>query len=276
MDGRRARNNPLPRGGHCEAIRSKGPFVIGQDFCAPAPVAREIRRIKLPPDVLDRLERCLKPADAPEYKIAGFGAKSNRKLFVDATRHLTWVNGVSEALSWYLSDYQFQPDEKDIRAQLKTLERTIDRFKGALPSEHAALGTFLRGTYTGEIFLRDNLKPNGKVLARFQKPWREQHGFDALNEHLDAMKSCISAATKLLGKRKPLKHRKAALVRALARTWQKLTGHWPESGRDSITSRQTGPFAEFVRIACDLLPDFAKVGPLDAAIRTTCEKPDTP
>jgi hypothetical protein len=145
-----------------------------------------------------------------------------------------------------------------------------------LPSEHEALGSFLRGTYTGEVFLPGNLKPNSKILARHQKTWREQHGFDALNEHLDAMKSCIWAATEMLGKRKPLKHRKAALVRALARTWQKLTGHWPQSGRGTNTSKQTGPFAEFVRIACELLPDFAKVGPLDAAIRTTCENWDKP
>jgi hypothetical protein len=273
---RRARNNPLPRGGHCEAVRSKGPFVIGKDFCAPAPNAREIWRIKLPPHVIDRLEQCLKPVDAPKDKTAGFGAESDRKLFVDATRHLTWVNGVSEALSWYVSDCQFQPDEKDIRAQLKKLERSINQFKRALPSEHVALGTFLRGAYTGEIFLRDNLKPNGKALARFQKSWREQHGFDALDEHLDAMKCCISAATKLLGNTKPLKHRKAALVRALARTWQKFTGHWPQSGRNTITSKQTGQFAEFVRIACELLPDSANVGPLDAAIRTTCENGDKP
>jgi hypothetical protein len=48
---------------------------------------------------------------------------------------------------------------------------------------------------------------------------------------------------------------------------------WPKSGRDPGTSAQTGPFADFVRIAAGSLPEDFQIASLDASI---CQVVDTP
>jgi hypothetical protein len=259
--------NPLPRG-HCSAIRRKCPFRIGEDFQAPTPVARVRPRIKLPEKVLNELEECLGRSKA---EVTSSGGKSDLKIYRDACDHLALVNGVNEALAWYISDWECQPSEREIRTQLKKLEKRIDRFKVALPVEHGALGTFIRDTYTGTAFLKDSLKPAEGLRVPLQDAWRERYGLPAISEQLDVMKDYVTAAKECLGKKRPLEHRKAALVRALARTWRQLTGHWPTSGRSLKGSRQTGPFADFVRMVCSVLPEDARPDPLDAVIRRTCD-----
>jgi hypothetical protein len=185
---------------------------------------------------------------------------------------LSLCNGVSDALTWYLSNWQFQANEKDIRDQLKGLERLIEQFSNALPDEFSPLGNFIHGTYTGEVFLKDGLKPDEDALIALQNAWRDQFGFVAIRDHLDVVRRYVLAARECLGGRRPLEHRKAALVRALARTWKRLTNEWPTSGRHYDNNKQTGPFADFVRIACGCLPEFCSVDPLNAAIRNACER----
>jgi len=60
-------------------------------------------------------------------------------------------------------------------------------------------------------------------------------------------------------------------VRSLAHAWKAATGYWPTSGRDAHNaSRQSGPFAEFVRAVYGLLPSEYRNAPLDHAIRSVC------
>jgi hypothetical protein len=223
----------------------------------------------LPQAVLDGLEECLGRSKV-EVSVSG-ASDLDAQIFCDSIRHLTLANGVSDALAWYVSDCRFQDSERDIRAQLKKLEKSVEQFKAALPAEHEALGTFIRDTYTGTAFLKDSLKPDEDALVPLQDAWQERYGFLAMREHLDVMKDYVAAAKECLGKKKPLEHRKAALIRGLARTWQQLTGIWPTSGRDPKTSHQTGPFVDFVRAACSVLPEGVGPEPLDAAIRKTLE-----
>ena len=76
--------------------------------------------------------------------------------------------GVSEALNLYLSDCEFQPDEKTIRAQIKLLRGRIKRLKSQLPKAEEALSKFVHDSYTGEAFLRDELKPSEDNLVTLQ------------------------------------------------------------------------------------------------------------
>lgn len=251
--------------GHLHAIDHKGPFVIGEDFSPPVPAGRKLWRVVLPPAVLDELEACLRTQNSYE-------CGPSRHMQLDPFEHLTLANGVSDALAWFVSNSQFQPEEPEIRTQIKRFKKAIVFFEAALPSEHDALGNFIHESYTGEMFLKEHLKPDEKGLLRLQCAWNECTGFIAIRERLQLMKDYVSAAGACLGQHKPLEHRKAALVRALAHTWQKLTGKWPTSGRDPDTRRQTGPFARFVRTACAVLPNELSPEPLDAAIRKTCER----
>jgi hypothetical protein len=136
-----------------------------------------------------------------------------------------------------------------------------------LPREHEAVGKFIFETYTGESFLPEHLRPSEPDLIALQEAWRQQFGFIAVRETLKVMERYILAAEACLGKAKPRNHRVLSLVRDLASVWQTLTGKWPKSGRDPRTSAQTGPFADFVRIAARSLPEDFQIASLDASIR---------
>ena len=264
----RERDHWLVQGGHCHSVLSAGPFEIGVDFEPPGPAARIIWNIKLEPSLLTRLQECLAragyPAEGHELD------NSDAGIFADAMAHLGLVNGVQEALKWYVSDFQFQPGEKVVRDKIKRLKSAIGQFKSALPEEQDAVENFICRSYTGKFFLRDDLKPAEADLIALQDAWHERFGFIAFRNSLDVMLRYVTAAEGCLGKRKPIEHRKLALVRSLAWTWEKLTGEWPRSGRDPIDSKQTGPFADFVRTACGVLPEIFEIKPLDGAIRKVC------
>src|ERR1043165_2007953 len=213
------RHKSFSRGGHCAAILGKGPFAIGADFQPPTPAGQIVRRVELDQDVLDRLEACVRRGSGARKREFSVDMDVDQQLFDDAADHLSLCNGVSDALTWYLSNWQFQANEKDIRDQLKGLERLIEQFSNALPDEFSPLGNFIHGTYTGEVFLKDGLKPDEDALIALQNAWRDQFGFVAIRDHLDVVRRYVLAARECLGGRRPLEHRKAALVRALARTW---------------------------------------------------------
>jgi hypothetical protein len=269
----RERHHWLVQGGHCHSILSAGPFEIGTDFGPPAPAARKVWTISLEPSVLASLHHCLARARANPVTANELDRhQDDASIFTDAMAHVDLLNGVGEALKWYVSDFQFQPDEKVVREKIKKLKAAIEHFKSALPEEYDAVGNFIWQSFTGEAFLRDDLKPTEADLIVLQDAWRERFGFIAFRDQLDIMMRYVSAAEQCLGKRKPLEHRKTNLVRSLAWTWGKLTGEWPKSGRDPQNSSQTGPFADFVRIACGVLPGVFAIKTLDGAIRKVCER----
>ena len=266
----RERDHWLVRGGHSHSILSLGPFEIGTDFQPPTPAARALWNIKVEPSVLESLHRCLertRPTKTNDLE----DPPDDTSIFADAVAHSALANGVEAALKWYVSDFQFQPDEKVVRKKIKKLKSEINRFKSALPQQHDAVGRFIWQTYTGEAFLRDDLKPTEPDLIALQDAWNGRFGLLALHDSLDVVIRYVSAAEQCLGKKKPLEHRKARLVRSLAQMWRELTGEWPTSGRDPQTSNQIGPFADFVRIACGILPKEFHLSSLDPAIRKVCE-----
>lgn len=269
----RERHDWLVQGGHCHSILNVGPFEIGIDFEPPAPAARKVWTLNIEPSVLASLHHCLARARAHPLKANNLDHhQDDASIFIDAMAHLDLVNGVGEALKWYVSDFPFQLDEKIVREKIKKLKAAIEHFKSALPEEYDAVGNFIWQSYTGEVFLRADLNPTEADLIVLQDAWRERFGFIAIRDHLDVMMRYVSAAEQCLGKRKPLEHRKTNLVRSLAWIWGKLTGEWPRSGRDPQNSSQTGPFADFVRIACGVLPDVFGIKSLDGAIRKVCER----
>jgi hypothetical protein len=168
-------------------------------------------------------------------------APSNSEIFTDAARQLELTNGVQWALSWFIRDTQFQPEEASIREELKDTIAAISRFESALPKEHEAAGRFVYETYTGEAFQRDELKPTEHELILLQDAWRDQFGFDAIGETLKTMRSYLAAAQQCLGKARPPNHRALTFVRSLANVWEAQTGKKPVSGRDPIHNKQSGP-----------------------------------
>lgn len=189
---------------------------------------------------------------------------------------MDFENGVNQALNWYVSDCQFQPNIPTFRKQLQKLLKSVEQFKSQLPEEFMPLGHFLSQTYTGEAMLLDRLKPSERKLMILQNAWRDRVGTTAIKESLETMLRNIQAAQSLIGTKKPRRHQVSTFVLTLANVWNKTTGHWPKSGRDPDTSKQSGPFADFVRATNDILPEEFRIRTLDRAIRAACDRPDCP
>ena len=255
----------LVDGGYCYSHRKSGPFRIGEDFQAPEPSARMIARNSIDRGTSDKLWSFL--ANAPDID----AETSDAELFDDAIKRTEFENGINQALSWYVSDCQVQTELPRFRKQLQRLRKAIDRFQPNIPDEDSSLGHFLYNTYTGEVFLGDRLKPSERQLLKLQDHWREHVGFPALQDTLKAMLRNIEAAQSMIGKGKPRAYQIRGFVRSLAEVWEGATGKWPTSGRNPLSKKQAGRFADFVRSTNQLLPRRFQIPSLDAAIRSACE-----
>jgi hypothetical protein len=260
----------LLSGGYCFSIKNSGPFVIGKDFEAPGPAGRIIPRMKIDREKRDELWSFV------EQETESKADESDKTIFEDATKRLDFENGVSQALSWYVSDCQSQQNIPIFRKQLQKLRKTVKRFESQLPEELMPLGQFLFQTYTGEAMLLDRLKPSERKLIALQNAWRERVGITAIKETLETMLRNVQTAQSLLGKKKPRQYQVSTFVLNLAIVWNKATGHGPKSGRDPIRGNQSGAFADFVRASNDILPKHFRIGTLDRAIRAACDRPDCP
>jgi hypothetical protein len=254
-------------GGYCYSHRNAGPFSIGEDFEAPGPAARILPRIKIELNRRDELWSFI--ANGNDINA---DESSDTEIFDDVTKQAEFESGVSEALNWYVSDCQFQAELPTFRKQLQDLRRAIERFKSDVPDETTSLSHFLFMTYTGEAFLRDQLKPSRRQLIALQDAWRERAGFLAIQDTLNVMLRNIEVAQSLIGNKKPRHHQVKGFVQALAKVWKKATGKWPKSGRDPTKGNQTGPFADFVRATNDILPAPFRVPTLDRTIRAACKR----
>ena len=256
-------------GGYCYSHRNAGPFTIGEDFEAPQPAAGILPRIKIDRNTEDELWSFI-------AKVTDINANKNSgaEIFDDTMKRLEFVNGVSEALNWYVSDRRFQAKLPTFREQLKDLRKAIERFQSAIPDEDTLLDHFLRTTYTGEVFLRDRGKPSRRELTALQDRWQKHIGFPAVQGALNTMLRNIEAAQLLIGNRKPRHHQVKGFVQALAEVWKKATGIRPSNTRDPDSNKQTGQFADFVRATNEILPRTFRIPSLDAAIRTACEAAD--
>jgi hypothetical protein len=254
-------------GGYCYALRTAGPFTIGEDFEAPRPAAGILPQIKIDRGTTDKLWSFVgnrTDINADE--------SSEADIFNDATKRAEFESGVIDAMRWYVSDCQFQAELPTFRKQLKYLRKAIERFQSNIPDDDSPLGHFLHTTYTGEVFLRDQRKPSRRELAALQDRWQERAGSSAIQSTLNMMLRNIEAAQSLIGNRKPRDHQVKGFVQTLAEVWKKAAGTWPRSGRrDSPTNIQTGRFADFVRATNENLPKTFRIASLDAAIRAACE-----
>jgi hypothetical protein len=260
----------LLSGGYCFSIKDSGPFVIGKDFEAPGPAGRIIPRMKIDCKQWDELWSFVEREN--ESKADG----SDKTIFEDSTKRLDFENGVNQALSWYVSDCLFQASILNSRKQLHKLLKLVEQFKSQLPVEFMPLGHFLFQTYTGEAMLSARLRPSERKLMILQDNWRDRVGITAIKETLETMLRNVQAAQSLLGNKKPRQYQVNTFVRTLAIVWDEATGHWPKSARDFDTSKQSGPFADFVRATNDILPKHFRIGTLDRAIRAACDRPDCP
>jgi hypothetical protein len=260
----------LLSGGYCFSIKNSGPFVIGKDFEAPGPAGRMIPRMTIDRAKRDELWSFV------EQETESRADDSDKTIFEDATKRLDFEEGVSQALNWYVSDCQSRENIPAFRKQLQKLLKTVEQFKSQLPEEFMPLGHFLFQTYTGEAMLPARLKPSERKLEVLQNAWRDRAGITAIKETLETMLRNVQAAQSLLGKKKPRQYQVTTFVSNLAIVWNKATGHWPKSGRDPATSKQSGPFADFVRSTNNILPEDFRILNPDRAIRAACDRPDCP
>jgi hypothetical protein len=260
----------LLKGGYCFSIRNAGPFVIGKDFEAPGPAAGILPKMEVYPQKWDELWSFVMRGRESESNDS-----SDKAIFEYATTRLEFENGVNEALSWYVSDCEFQVEIPGFRKQLRKLRDAVKRFQAQLPDEYAPLGHFLHQIYTGAAMLPDRLRPSEPQLTVLQNSWQDRVGMTAIKETLDAMLHNIEAAQLLIGNKKPRQHQVGTFVQTLAMVWNEATGHWPKSGRDPMSNNtQSGPFADFVRATGELLPAPFRIYSLDRAIRAACQPRD--
>jgi hypothetical protein len=235
----------------------------GVDFAPPEPIATVLPRIQLTSGQAEELwalvckGRGRNPNNDDDAAMA-------KEIFeaVDLTNAVQW------ALQFYIHDVFFLSDVPQFRSDLKTLQDKVARFLDVLPQEHDPVGYFLRRTYTGEILAK---RPTDEQLAQREEAWSAKHGFDAIRNSLSELQRNIDCAASLLSGTRPPNMAVNRFVRSLAHAWKAATGYWPTSGRDAHNaSRQSGPFAEFVRAVYGLLPSEYRNAPLDHAIRSVC------
>jgi hypothetical protein len=261
----------LLRVGYCYSLRNAGRFTIGEDFEAPRPVAGKLPRIGLDRTKWDQLWS-LVPSETDIDRHENLDAE----LFDETMKRIDFENGVIEAMNWYVSDCWFQTELPTFRKQLKDLRKAVERLKSVIPDENSSLDHFLHTTFTGEVFLRDQQKPSTHQLTALQERWRRRQGFIAIQETLNTTLCNIEAAQSLLIGSRRSTHQVKVFVHSLAQVWKKATGKWPTSGRDGITNRQSGRFADFVRETNENLPRNYRIVTLDAAIRAACAAANRP
>ncbi len=247
-------------------MADKKKMVAGLDFAPPEPITSVLPRIQLTSSQADDLwalvckGRRRNPNNDADAEMA-------KAIFAGADL----ANAVQQALQFYVRDVMFLSDIPQFRRRLKTLHNRVARFLATLPQEHDPVDYFLRRTYTGEIFLKDQLRPTHERLVELQQVWSEKHGPAAIRNNLAEFKKNIDAASSLLPETRPRDVAVGNFVRSLAHAWEGATGQWPTSGRDAHkNSRQSGPFADFVRAVNEMLPPDYQIKRLDHAIRSVC------
>ena len=217
----------LLSGGYCFSIRHLGPFVVGEDFEAPGPTARVLPNLATDRQTWEELW-----AHIPDEDTAGSDERVRPKSVQRFSAPLEFENGLNEALRWYVSDAAFQADIPNVRKQLSTLKRIIERLNEQLPDETTTLGHFLSKTYAGTCFLRIERQPTERQLIALQEHWRDRVGLLALRDTLCTVLRNVEAAQVLLGRAKTVRHRERTFVRRLAHVWKNAVGRWPTSSRD--------------------------------------------
>src|SRR5262249_20658782 len=144
---RRKTTDALRVGFAGSAIQLGKKFLLGRDFRHPHPAHQILPRIRISSETVDRLwslanqHRRNKARDSTDMPLPG-----------DMFKQLEFANGIDEALSWHISNVQFEPKIPAMRKELKNLRRHVAKFLSSLPHETESIGHFLFETYTGETF----------------------------------------------------------------------------------------------------------------------------
>src|SRR5262249_20600699 len=248
-------------------VAGKKKLVAGVDFAPPEPIASVLPRIQLTTSQAEELWAlvCEGRRGNPNNDA---DAEMPKEIFASADL----ANAVQQALQFYVHDIIFLSDVPQFRRRLKTLHNRVTRFLAAWPQEHDPVGYFLKRTYTGEIFLKDQLRPTDEKIVELEQAWSEKHGLAAIRNSLAESQKNIDAASSLLSGTKPRDVAVEKLVSSLAHAWKAATDQWPKSSRDPYKdSRQSGPFADFVLEATAILPSEFCPPSLDHAIRSVCD-----
>jgi hypothetical protein len=253
-------------------VADKKKLVAGVDFAPPEPIASVLPRIQL--------------TSSQAKELSAFICRGRRRnpnndahaeMAKEISEELDLTNAVRQALQFYVRDVMFLSHVPQFRCRLKTLQDDVTRFVATLPQEHDPVGYFLRRTYTGEIFLKDQLRPTDEKFVELEQAWSEKHGLAAMRNSLAEFQKNIDAARSLVSGTKPINVAVVHFVGLLAHAWETITGQWPKSGRDDYKcGRQSGPFADFVRAVTELLPPELpskyRSPKLDHAIRSVCAR----
>src|SRR5262245_36795097 len=247
---------------HREVVLKR--LVAGVDFAPPEPMASVLPRIQLTSSQADELWALLACKGRRRNPNNNADAEMAKEIF----GYADLANAVQSALEHYVRHDMFLSDVPKFRRTLKARQDDVARFLATLPQEHDAVGYFLKQTYTGEIFLRDQLRPTHEKILELQQAWSEKHGVAAIRNNLAEYRKNIDAASSLLSGTKPRNVAKGNFVGSLAHAWEAATGQRPKSGRDDYKGgRQSGPFADFVRAVNEMLPSEYRIRRLDHAIR---------
>ena len=145
-------------------VAGKKKLVAGVDFAPPEPIASVLPRIQLTRSQADDLwalvckGRRRNPNNDADAEMA-------KEIFASADL----ANAVQQALQFYVRDVMFLSDVPQFRRRLETLHNRITRFLATWPQEHDPVDYFLRRSYTGEIFLKDQLRPTDEKLVELQQ-----------------------------------------------------------------------------------------------------------
>lgn len=211
--------------------------------------AAKYAQIDVTDEILQALEKCL---------VRGGGRRDARLR-----------QEITEYLLMYFNVYRHRPHVAKIRRDLKVLRKSIERLQLALPLESEPANRLLFDLQFAWLYYAGN------------RNWREFRDIAAqfdgaelskAQSVLDFAQKFVVAAESLVGTSRRRKYPGLEhLVVTLALAWRDRTGRIPTSGRDPVTHKQSGPFADFVRQAMLALPPPFCEHPAGPAIRSVCE-----
>jgi hypothetical protein len=219
----------------------------------PNDIARAAERegINVSDNVLHELRKCIERGGGTHISIS--------ELRLEITEHLLM----------YLRVYRQRPSAKKGRQDLEKIRKAIERLQRAMPRANDPTFHLLFDRRFAWVYYagRPEWKEFHKLADKF-----DEIGLTNFPDILDLAYTFIVTAEKLVGTSRDRKHvGLGSLVATLAAGWRFQTGRIPTSGRNPITNKQSGPFADFVRCTMLALPSPLRSQPVDSTIRSVCD-----
>jgi hypothetical protein len=223
--------------------------LIRRDLTSDIARAAERAGINVTDDVLHQLRKCIKRG--------GGSHKSELRQMI------------TEHLLMYFNVYRQRPSAKKNRQNLEKIRKAIERLQRAMPRANDPTYRLLLDQEFAWLYYagRPGWTEFHALAEKFEKT-----GLANVRDVLELAHTFIVTAEKLFGTSRDRKHvGLGSLVATLAAEWRFLTGRFPTSGRDPVTNKQSGPFADFVRCTMLALPSPFRSLPVDSTIRSFCD-----